>query len=60
MTPISIIAALFLPPLAIFLNEGIGRNFWIGVALTCVGFLPGVIFAFVTLMKNRAAAEPSL
>ena len=48
-----IIAALFLPPLAIYLNEGVSRNFWIGFGLTCLGFVPGIIFAFFTLLKKR-------
>jgi uncharacterized membrane protein YqaE (UPF0057 family) len=52
-----IIAALLLPPLAVFLDEGISRDFWIDVALTCLGFLPGVIFAFFVLLRKRRARE---
>jgi uncharacterized membrane protein YqaE (UPF0057 family) len=55
MTPGLIIAALLLPPLALFLREGISSNFWICFALTCLGFLPGMIFAFVTLLRGRPA-----
>lgn len=53
-----IVAALLLPPLALFLAEGISRNFWIAFGLTCLGYLPGVIFAFVTLLR-RPRAEPA-
>ena len=54
-----IVAALLLPPLAIFLDEGISRNFWITFALTCLGFLLGVVYAFVILAKKPRAAAPA-
>ncbi len=50
-----IVAALLLPPLAIFLAEGVTRNFWITFGLTCLGYLPGVAFTFYTLLKRPAA-----
>jgi uncharacterized membrane protein YqaE (UPF0057 family) len=53
MTAGQIVAALLLPPLAIFLAEGVSRNFWIGFALTCLGFVPGVLFAFFVLLTRR-------
>ena len=52
-----IVAALLLPPLAIFLSEGVTRNFWIAFGLTCLGYLPGVAFALYVLLKRRAAAR---
>jgi uncharacterized membrane protein YqaE (UPF0057 family) len=55
-----IIAALLLPPLAVFLDEGVSRNFWISFALTCLGFLPGVVFAlFTVLRKSRRVPQPA-
>jgi uncharacterized membrane protein YqaE (UPF0057 family) len=56
MSPGLIVAALLLPPLAIFLSEGVTRNFWISFGLTCLGYLPGVAFTFYTLLKRPAAA----
>jgi uncharacterized membrane protein YqaE (UPF0057 family) len=55
MTAGQIVAALLLPPLAIFLAEGVTRNFWIGFGLTCLGYLPGVFFAFFALSARRNA-----
>jgi uncharacterized membrane protein YqaE (UPF0057 family) len=52
-----VIAALLLPPLAVFLDQGVSRNFWIDFALTCLGFVPGVIFAFVVLIARRRSAR---
>ncbi len=51
-----ILAALLLPPLAIFLAEGVTRNFWIAFGLTCLGYVPGMAFTFFTLLKRPAAA----
>ncbi len=55
-----IIAALLLPPLAVFLDQGVSRNFWIDFALTCLGFVPGVIFALVVLFAKRRTASGSV
>ena len=57
MSPGIIVAALLLPPLAIFLTQGVAKDFWISFALTCLGYLPGVAFTFFTLL--RKSAEPA-
>lgn len=54
-----IVAALLLPPLAIFLAEGVTRNFWISFGLTCLGYVPGMAFTFFTLLKRPAAPGPA-
>jgi uncharacterized membrane protein YqaE (UPF0057 family) len=61
MLPIGrIIAALLLPPLAVFLEEGVSRDFWIAIGLTCLAFIPGIIFAFFVLMKKqRSRPQPA-
>lgn len=48
-----IIAAALLPPLAVYLQEGVSRNFWIDVGLTCLAFVPGMIFALVVVLGQR-------
>jgi uncharacterized membrane protein YqaE (UPF0057 family) len=57
-TILYVILAVFLPPLAVFLRFGMGQWFWISVALTILGWIPGVIFAFVMLFRPRS--EPAL
>jgi uncharacterized membrane protein YqaE (UPF0057 family) len=54
MNPLAIIAAILLPPLGVFLDRGITPAFWVAVALTCLGFIPGVIFALFTILRPRA------
>jgi len=52
----TIVAAILLPPLGIFLARGLGTEFWIGTALTLVGWLPGAVYALVTILRPRVGA----
>lgn len=45
-----IILCFFLPPLAVYLSEGITTNFWIDLILTLLFWLPGVIFALIVCL----------
>ena len=50
VSPWAVAAALPLPPLGVYLDPGIGRDFWIAVALTCLGFVPGLLYALFALL----------
>jgi uncharacterized membrane protein YqaE (UPF0057 family) len=56
LTPGIVLAAIFLPPLALFLAEGVSRNFWISFGLTCLAYLPGIAFTFYILLSRRRTA----
>ena len=43
------ILAIFIPPLAVGLGNGISKEFWIDLVLTILGWLPGIIYAFIVL-----------
>ena len=48
-----IILAILLPPLAIYLHEGvINSKFWIGLLLTLLFWIPGVIYALVVVLNK--------
>jgi len=47
MSPLTIILNILLPPLAVFLKHGLSGTFLISVLLTAIGWLPGVIHAFI-------------
>ncbi len=47
-----IILAIFFPPIAILLRFGLTGKFWLNILLTMVGWLPGVIHAFIALSKQ--------
>lgn len=45
------ILAILLPPLAVYLHQGATNStFWISVLLTLLFWLPGVIFALITVL----------
>lgn len=45
MDVIRILLSILLPPLGVFLQVGIGVQFWINVLLTLLGYIPGVVHA---------------
>lgn len=49
---IRILCAIFLPPLGVFLQVGIGKDFWINILLTLLGYLPGIIHAVWVIAKK--------
>lgn len=40
-----IVAAILLPPLAVYLKVGASPHFWINLVLTMLGYVPGQIHA---------------
>jgi uncharacterized membrane protein YqaE (UPF0057 family) len=51
MDLLRIIIAILLPPLGVFLQVGIGKQFWINVLLTILGYIPGMIHAVWVIAK---------
>jgi uncharacterized membrane protein YqaE (UPF0057 family) len=45
MDIIRIIIAIILPPVGVFLQVGLGLQFWINIVLTLLGYIPGIIHA---------------
>ena len=50
---IRILISIFLPPLGVFLKVGIGLHFWLNIILTLLGYLPGLVHAIWTIIKDR-------
>jgi uncharacterized membrane protein YqaE (UPF0057 family) len=46
-----IIVAILLPPLGVFLQVGIGKQFWINILLTILGYIPGIVHAVWVIAK---------
>lgn len=46
-----IILAIFLPPVAVFLKKGVGKDLLINIILTILFVLPGTIHALWLLLK---------
>ncbi|NES83075.1 MAG: YqaE/Pmp3 family membrane protein [Moorea sp. SIO2B7] len=49
---IRILIAIVLPPLGVFLQVGLGKDFWINILLTLFGYLPGIVHAVWIIAKK--------
>lgn len=45
MDLIRIIFSVLLPPLGVFLQVGLGAQFWLNILLTILGYIPGIVHA---------------
>lgn len=45
MDIVRLICAIILPPLGVFLQVGIGGQFWLNILLTLFGYVPGIVHA---------------
>jgi uncharacterized membrane protein YqaE (UPF0057 family) len=54
MTLLKIILALFLPPVAAFLQVGVGLHFWVNILLTLLGVVPGMIHALWLVARKKS------
>ena len=52
MDLLRIIVAILLPPLGVFLQVGIGAQFWINILLTLLGYIPGIIHAIYIIASR--------
>lgn len=49
---VRILIAILLPPLGVFLQVGIGLQFWLNILLTLLGYIPGIIHAVYIIVKR--------
>jgi uncharacterized membrane protein YqaE (UPF0057 family) len=45
MDIVRVLLAILLPPVGVFLQVGLGLQFWINILLTFLGYIPGIIHA---------------
>lgn len=56
MKVLKIILAIFIPPVAAFMQVGASKHFWINLLLTLLCGLPGVIHALWLVATDQPAA----
>jgi uncharacterized membrane protein YqaE (UPF0057 family) len=56
MDVIRILIAIPIPPLGVFLQVGLGGQFWLNILLTLLGYVPGIIHAvyIITTRPERS------
>ncbi len=52
MDILRLIAAIFIPPLGVFLQVGLSGQFWLNLLLTLLGYIPGIIHAVWIILKR--------
>ena len=53
MDLIKILLAIFLPPVAAFLQVGLSLHFWINLVLTLLFFFPGMVHALWLVVTKK-------
>ncbi len=53
MDLLKIVIAILLPPAGVFLQEKLGKRFWLNVLLTLLGYIPGIIHAVYVIAKHE-------
>ena len=52
MDLLRILIAILLPPAGVFLQEWLGKHFWINVLLTLLGYIPGIVHAVYIIARD--------
>lgn len=47
------VISVLVPPLGVFLQVGIGKQFWLNVLLTILGYVPGLVHAVWVIARTR-------
>ena len=52
MDILRIILSIIIPPVGVFLQVGIGLQFWLNILLTLLGYFPGLIHAIWVITRD--------
>lgn len=47
-----ILLAIFLPPVGVFFEVGLGFHFWLNILLTLFGYFPGIVHAVWVILRK--------
>lgn len=50
---VRILLAIFLPPIAVLLNNGLGLQLLLNILLTVLGWLPGTVHALWLILREK-------
>jgi uncharacterized membrane protein YqaE (UPF0057 family) len=49
---LKILLAILLPPVGVMMEVGFGLHFWLNIALTLFGYIPGIIHAVYIILRK--------
>jgi uncharacterized membrane protein YqaE (UPF0057 family) len=52
MRIIRLLLSVVLPPLGVFLRFGLGKQFWLNLLLTLLGYVPGLVHAVWVIARE--------
>lgn len=52
MDILRIILSVIIPPVGVFLQVGLGLQFWLNILLTLLGYFPGLIHAIWVILRK--------
>jgi uncharacterized membrane protein YqaE (UPF0057 family) len=52
MDVLRIILSVIIPPVGVFLQVGLGLQFWLNIVLTLLGYFPGLIHAVWVITRK--------
>lgn len=52
MDLLRVILSVLIPPLGVFLQVGLGGQFWLNVLLTLLGYIPGLVHAIWIIARK--------
>ena len=52
MDVLRIILSVIIPPVGVFLQVGLGLQFWLNIILTLLGYFPGLIHAIWVITRD--------
>ena len=55
MKILKVILAIFIPPVAAFLQVGISKHFWINIILTLLFAVPGMVHALWLVFTEKSS-----
>jgi uncharacterized membrane protein YqaE (UPF0057 family) len=53
MDAIRVLLSIFVPPVGVFLQVGLGAHFWLNILLTLLGYFPGLIHALIVILREN-------
>lgn len=53
MDILRLILSIFIPPLGVLLQVGLGLHFWLNILLTLCGYFPGLIHALYVILREN-------
>jgi uncharacterized membrane protein YqaE (UPF0057 family) len=52
MDVVRVIFSILLPPVGVFLQVGLGLQFWLNILLTLLGYIPGLVHAIWIIARR--------